>query len=84
MNADCYQKGTWVKVSDRVPTNSGIKFTLTKNSQLGLAAYFDGEWIQFLPTFLGDVHRWCEFVNDNGQEIEFDVNLPEPELDGCA
>lgn len=81
---DTYQKGKWIKVSDRLPKTQGIKLTLTENNQFGLAGYVDDEWIQFLPTYLGEVYKWCEFLDDGGQEIDFVVDLPEPELCGGA
>lgn len=83
-NSDTYQKGKWIKVSDRLPKNIGIKLTMTKDKSFGLASFVDDEWIQFLPTFLGEVFYWCEFIDDNGQEIEFVIDQPEPELCGGA
>lgn len=80
--SDSYQRGKWVKTSVRLPKNQGIKITLTDNHHLGLAAYVDDEWIQFLPSYLGEVAQWCEFLDDGGQEIDCSINEPEPELHG--
>lgn len=80
--SDTYKKGKWIKVTERLPKTIGIKLTLTAAHQLGLASYVDAEWVQFLPTYLGEVYMWCEFLDDNGQEVEFTVDEPEPELCG--
>lgn len=72
--------GKWVKVSDRTPTTPDIKITMTENKIMGLASFVDDEWIQLLPTFMGDVYMWCEFIGEDGEPILFE--LPEPELVG--
>lgn len=63
--------GMWVDVIDREPKTSGIKFTLTKDNFFGIATFYNNEWIHLLPTYLGEVQKWFEFVNSDGEEIEF-------------
>lgn len=82
LSADTYKKGKWVLVDDRVPKTHGIKIILTDNNAIGLASYVDDEWIQFLPTFVGNVRKWCEFLDEGGQEYDVNINEPEPELCG--
>lgn len=78
------QKGKWVLVSERTPVTQGIKITLTQSGNLGIASYVDDEWIQFLPTYLGDVYKWCEFLDEGGQEMDIMIDDPVPELPVAA
>lgn len=75
--------GRWVLVENRNPESASLHITLTKNGVFGIASYVDDEWIQFLPTYLGDVYKWYEFVNDRGEPVEFSIE-PEPELQNGA
>lgn len=69
-------RGKWVSASERLPKTTGIKCTLTADKFFGLAT-FNGEWVHLLPTFVGEVAYWFEFVNIDGDEIEF-VTDPTP------
>lgn len=63
--------GGWVDVNIRSPVTKGLKFTMTHNKIFGLACYYEGQWVEFLPTHMGEVAWWFEFLDDDGKEIEF-------------
>ena len=83
-NIDSYIKGTWVKVEDRTPTTADIKLTMTKDRHVGLAIFTDDEWVQLLPTYLGDVYMWAEYRNEGGEVVDVMFDEPSPELLGAC
>ena len=71
------RKGKWISIASELPTTSELKLVLTDRGMLGLAAYVDDEWVQFMPTYLGEVQKWCKFVGDDGDELSIELE-PEP------
>lgn len=63
--------GKWVFVEENLPKTSGIKITQTKEGVLGVAIFFKSEWHHLLPTYFGEVYKWYECVNSDGDEVEF-------------
>lgn len=63
--------GSWVIVDDRLPKTTGIKITQTKDNIFGIAIFHKDEWHHLLPSYMGEVYKWYEFVNSDGDEVSF-------------